>query len=506
MDSTRTLTGTAMDTGTAGTPTAILTKGSAGRKKRLRVAGYARVSTDLVEQEGSIELQIRTLHDQIKANPDYELAGIFADDGLTGTQADKRPQLMDLIKACEEGKVDRIITKSLSRFARNTLDTLTYLDRLKELGVTIFFQKENIDTAAAYSDMLLTIMAAFSQEESRSISENVKWGIRKRYEQGIARWSRLYGYGKEGETEYVIIPEEAAVVRRIFNEAEMNKGTKEIARKLNEDKLPTKDGAKKGWSASVVASLLHNERYKGCILLQKSYTEDHLTHHVVKNDFKDIPAYSIENHHEGIVDVERFANGEGYKAIADALNSKGARRLRSDKPFNVSCIQRMVRNETYVGDKKLQKQAPQDYLTKKPKAVTYESYYLHSDHEGIIERDVWEKAKARVEQMEKDAKDGIRREGKDHHAFYGHLFCAQCGQPYRRRVFTSAGEKYCAWNCRERQKGKNGNGCKNKIWKEEVLTKAVCDMLGWDDFDEKRFEESGVDLQIEGNMLSIRTA
>ena len=339
MDSTRTLTSTgttdtgtagtvtSVDTGTAGTmgttgtPATILTKGGGGRKKKLRVAGYARVSTDLVEQEGSIELQIRTLHDQIKANPEYELAGIFADDGLTGTQADKRPQLMELIKACEGGKVDRIITKSLSRFARNTLDTLTNLRKFKELGVTIFFQKENIDTAAAYSDMLLTIMAAFSQEESRSISENVKWGIRKRYEQGIARWSRLYGYGKDGETEYVIIPEEAAVVKRIFNEAEMNKGTKEIAKKLNEDKIPTKDGAKKGWSASVVASLLHNERYKGCILLQKSYTEDHLTHHVVKNDFKEVPAYSIENHHEGIVDAEQFDRVQ--KILAMKKRAKG---------------------------------------------------------------------------------------------------------------------------------------------------------------------------------------
>ena len=284
----------------------ILNQNGGRAGKKLKVAGYARVSTDMIEQEGSIELQIRTLRDQITANPEYELAGIFADEGISGTQADKRPQLMDLIQACEDGKVDRIITKSLSRFARNTLDTLSSLEKFKELGVTIFFQKENIDTAASYSDMLLTIMAAFSQEESRNISENVKWGIRKRYEQGIARWSRLYGYGKEGDEEYIIIPKEAAIVRRIFTWAEENWSTKDIAKQLNEEKVATKDGAKNGWSSNTVAGMLHNERYKGSILLQKSYTEDHLTHHVVRNDFSEVPAYNIDGHHEGIISEEQF--------------------------------------------------------------------------------------------------------------------------------------------------------------------------------------------------------
>ena len=159
--------------------------------------------------------------------------------------------------------------------------------------------------------------------------------------------------------------------------------------------------------------------------------------------------------------------------------------------------------ERYVGDKKLQKQAPQDYLTKKTKAVTYESYYLHSDHEGIIDRELWEKAQSIIEGRNSDAKQGIHRQRSGHHPLYGHLFCAECGAPFKRRTLTNSCGHYKAWNCAERQKGRNGNGCRNMVWKEEVLTDAVCGLLGWDAFDEKRFEEAGLNLKVDGRELAM---
>ena len=272
--------------------------------KKLRVAGYCRVSTLLEVQESSITLQARALREQITANPMWEFAGVYVEDGLSGTQADKRPQLMDLLKACEEGHIDRIITKSLSRMSRNTLDTLKIIRRLKELGVSIFFQKENIDTAAAYSEMLLTIMAAFSQQESLSISENVTWGIRKRYEQGTSRWSRLYGFTKEGDDEYVIVEDEARIVRRIFDEAEKGVTVNQIVKGLNNDSIPAPSGKK--WQGGTVGRFLHNERYCGDIMLQKTVTEDHLTHRSVENDFTEVPGYYLDDHHKGIVEREQF--------------------------------------------------------------------------------------------------------------------------------------------------------------------------------------------------------
>lgn len=179
--------------------------------------------------------------------------------------------------------------------------------------------------------------------------------------------------------------------------------------------------------------------------------------------------------------------------------------------FNAALVKRMTGNDTLNArflhensfDFKLQKQAPQDYLTKKPKAVTYESYYLHSDHEGIIDRELWEKAKSIIEGRNSDAMQGIHRQRSGHHPLYGHLFCAECGAPFKRRTLTNSCGHYKAWNCAERQKGKNGNGCRNMVWKEEVLTDAVCDMLGWNAFDEKRFEETGLNLKVDGRELAM---
>ncbi len=163
---------------------------------KLRVCGYARVSTETDEQKTSFDSQDKYYTQLIQANPDWEFAGVYADYGITGTSADKRPEFLRMVKDCEDGKINLILTKSISRFARNTLQCLTYVRHLNNLGVHIIFESNNIDTRSAFSEMLLTVLAAFAQEESRSISENTIWGIRKRFEEGVTRWCRLYGYEK----------------------------------------------------------------------------------------------------------------------------------------------------------------------------------------------------------------------------------------------------------------------------------------------------------------------
>ena len=199
----------------------------------LRVAAYCRVSTDTEEQSTSFNGQVNAYTSLINSNPEWTLAEIYADDGISGTSAQKRPKFMQMIQDCEAGKIDLILTKSISRFARNTLECLSYVRHLNSLGTHIIFENNGIDTRANYSEMLLTILAAFAQEESRSISENTKWGIRKRFEVGEARWSRIYGYDKG----YVVNPQEAAVVQKIFNLYEHGMSTNEIGAWLHRCEL-----------------------------------------------------------------------------------------------------------------------------------------------------------------------------------------------------------------------------------------------------------------------------
>lgn len=182
----------------------------AAGEEKLRVAAYCRVSTDSDEQETSFETQVEVYEKKIRANPAWEYAGVYTDEGITGTKASKRPGFQKMIKDAENGKIDRILTKSISRFARNTIDCIAYVRHLKELGTTILFEKENIDTGSTYSEMLLTVLAAFAQEESRSISANITWGVRKRFENGQERWAKMFGYRKDfdtGET-YIIVEED----------------------------------------------------------------------------------------------------------------------------------------------------------------------------------------------------------------------------------------------------------------------------------------------------------
>ena len=285
-----------------------------------RVAAYCRVSTDLEQQQSSLDLQMSSFRSQIEAHPDWELAGVYADDGITGTQVEHRTEFLRMMDDCENGLIDYIITKSISRFARNTLECLSYVRRLKEKGIYIYFEKERLDTASDTSEMLLSILAAVAQEESRNISENIKWNQRKRFAEGRAKWSAVYGYTKDGDLEYLVDEERAATVRRVFANYIHGKSLPDIVRILTKDGIASPWD--KNWTPTVLSKMLKNEKYCGDILLQKSYTLDHLTHKRVWNDQAVVPSYYVRDHHKPIIDRKTFEMAQIILSLKD--RHKGA--------------------------------------------------------------------------------------------------------------------------------------------------------------------------------------
>ena len=270
-------------------------------KKKLRVAAYCRVSTASEEQLVSLAAQKAHYENYIKSNDEWEFAGLYYDEGISGTKKEKRDGLLAMVAACERGTIDFVITKSISRFARNTIDCLQYIRELKELHVAVFFEKENINTMDAKGEVLITIMASLAQQESESISRNIKIGLQYRYQRGqvIVNTARFLGYDKDDDGNLVINPEQAKVVKRIFYECLTGKSAIEIAREL------TKEGIKNGigrtqWHSSGIIKILRNEKYIGDALLQKTYTVDFLTKKRVKNDGQ-VPQYYVENNHPAII-------------------------------------------------------------------------------------------------------------------------------------------------------------------------------------------------------------
>ena len=274
-------------------------------KKKARVAAYARVSTDQEEQQSSYKAQMDYFTELITSNPEWEFAGMYSDEGITATSMKNRDGFNAMIADALDGKIDNIITKSVSRFARNTVDSLTTIRQLKDKGIDVYFEKENIHTLDAKGELLITIMSSMAQEESRSISENSTWGIRKRMRDGhySLTYSRFLGYDKGPDGKPVINEEQAKTVRRIFSEYLSGKSSSEIARGLQKDGVPTAAGG--AWSCSSVIRILTNEKYKGDALIQKTFTKDFLTHKAVKNN-GEVPSYYIEDDHEPIVSKEVF--------------------------------------------------------------------------------------------------------------------------------------------------------------------------------------------------------
>ena len=311
-------------------PKAIHDRNIRAELKKLRVAAYCRVSTTLEEQEGSYDAQVSYYTEKIRDNQNWKSAGIYADDGKSATNTKKRDDFNAMIDDCMAGRIDMVITKSVSRFARNTVDSLQTIRKLKEKNIAIFFEKENINTLDGTGELLITILSSQAQEESRNLSENTKWGITRRFENGIVsvNHKKFMGYTKDENGELIIVPEEAEIVKRIFRMYLEGSSILEITRALEADKVKTATGKDK-WHFGVIEKMLVNEKYMGDALMQKTYTVDFLTKKRVKNNGI-VPQYYIEDNHEGIIPKELYYKVQEEKARRSSL-SKSARTRKSNK-------------------------------------------------------------------------------------------------------------------------------------------------------------------------------
>lgn len=381
--------------------------GTYDRSKRpqvraLRVAAYCRVSTLQEQQESSYEAQVSYYTEKIQGNPNWKLAGIYADDGKSATSTRKRSDFQAMIDDCMAGKIDLVLTKSISRFARNTVDALTNIRKLKEKNIAVFFEKENINTLEGSGELLLTILSSQAQEESRNISENCHWGIVRRFEDGkvIVNHSKFLGYTKDSDGNLVIVPEEEELVRRIFRLYLEGNSSYRIKRLLEADGIKTVTG-NTVWQATVIDKMLANEKYMGDALLQKTYTVDFLTKKKVINKGI-VPQYYIENDHEPIIPRELFHRVQEEKARRASLYRSASRKKDA---------------------------------TKKSK---YSSKYVLSDI----------------------------------------MICAECGQPYRRQVWSKYGQKRAVWRCDNRLKYGSKRCRHSPTLKEETIHEAIMTAIG----------------------------
>ena len=365
--------------------------------KALRVAAYCRVSTLMEQQESSYEAQVGYYTEKIKSNPNWKLAGIYADDGKSATSTRKRADFQAMIDDCMAGKIDIVITKSISRFARNTVDSLTHIRKLKEKNIAVYFEKEGINTLEGSGELLITILSSQAQEESRNISENCRWGIVRRFEDGkvIVNHSKFMGYTKDKDGNLIIVPEEAEVVRRIFRLFLEGNSSYRIKQILEADGIRTATG-NTVWQATVIDKMLVNEKYMGDALLQKTYTVDFLTKKKVMNKGI-VPQYYVEDDHEPIIPKELFHRVQEEKARRASI-------YRADtKKKNIE-----IKGK-------------------------YSSKYVLSDI----------------------------------------MVCAECGQPYRRQVWSKYRAKRAVWRCDNRLKH-GSKRCKHSpTLKEEILHEAI---------------------------------
>lgn len=365
--------------------------------KALRVAAYCRVSTLQEQQETSYEAQVNYYTEKIKSNLNWKLAGIYADDGKSATSTKKRSNFQAMIDDCLAGKIDMVITKSISRFARNTVDSLMNIRKLKEKNIAVFFEKEGINTLEGSGELLITILSSQAQEESRNISENCHWGIVRKFENGkvIVNHSKFLGYTKDKDGNLVIVPEEAELVRRIFRLFLEGNSSYGIKRMLEADGILTVTGNTE-WHATVIDKMLSNEKYMGDALMQKTYTVDFLTKKRVLNKGI-VPKYYIEDNHEAIIPKELFNRVQEEKARRTAIYRPAAR--KKDAPVKGK----------------------------------YSAKYILSDI----------------------------------------MVCAECGQPYRRQVWTKYGIKKAVWRCDNRLKY-GSKRCKySPTLKEDSLHEAI---------------------------------
>lgn len=299
--------------------------------QKTRVAAYCRVSTEFEEQESSYEVQVEHYTTYISSNPEWELVEVYADDGISATNTAKREAFNRMIADCRAGKIDMILTKSISRFSRNTVDCLKYTRELKGMNIAVFFEKENINTLDAKGEVLMTIMAALAQQESESLSANVRLGIQFRNQAGKVRvnHNRFLRYTKDDDGKLVIVPEEAEIVRRIYAEYMDGASFLQIKKGLEKDGILNGAGNAK-WYESNIKQILTNEKYIGDALLQKTYTVNTLDKKRVANNGI-APKYYVEGSHEAIIDKDVFLRVQAEIVRRANILTDGKRRIYSSR-------------------------------------------------------------------------------------------------------------------------------------------------------------------------------
>ncbi|AHM57226.1 resolvase domain protein [Peptoclostridium acidaminophilum DSM 3953] len=296
----------------------------ASKPKKLRVAAYCRVSTADEMQQHSLENQTIHYTNSIRTNPDYQFAGVFLDRGKTGTSTVNRYGFNKMIRHALEGKIDLILCKSVSRFSRNVVDTLNIVRLLKENGVRVRFEKEGIDTGSMQNAFMLTLLSAVSEDESRNISENLNWSLAKRFERGEPIFVRMLGYTKKGREKWIVVEEEAKIVREAFEECLKGSSAAKIARMFIEKGYKKANG-RTDWSSLAVRDILRNERYVGDVLCQKTYTRDYLSHKRLPNEGQR-SKYLLRNNHEAIVSREVFEEVQRIVSIGSEKTKRGEKK------------------------------------------------------------------------------------------------------------------------------------------------------------------------------------
>ncbi len=323
-------------------------------RPKKKVCAYCRVSTDSAKQHTSYVAQTEYYQQYIQSRDEWEFAGIFADEAKSATKVKNRNEFLRMIKECEKGNIDMIITKSVTRFARNTVDSIETIRKLKALGIAIYFEKENMNTMSEQSEQMLTILSSIAQGESESISTNNRWGIQKRFQDGTYTLGCVaYGYAKDDNGELVIKEDEAEIVRRIYDEYLCGRGSYTIAKGLNHDNIPTIRTAEK-WNDNVVKEILQNPIYEGELLLQKTYTTEGLPFTKKKNK-GEVPMYSIKDNHQAIItqqQADRVREIYEYRRIQMGIDDSGKNLNRyefSSKIICKECGGTFRRQKIYIG-------------------------------------------------------------------------------------------------------------------------------------------------------------
>ena len=482
--------------------------------KKQRVAAYARVSMETERLMHSLSSQVSYYSELIQSNPDWEYAGVYADKFLSATGGVRRPEFERLIQDCMDGKIDIVLCKSISRFARNTVDLLQTVRQLKSKGIDVRFEKENINTLSESGEIMLSLLASFAQEESMSISENCKWGIRKKFADGTKKptQKRLFGYQYDGE-KFVVVPKEADVVRYMFNRYLEGAGYRTIAKEVTEMGIKSVRGYDFKEEAPI-RGILTNEIYVGDILFQKYYITEPITKHVVRNR-GELPQYLIRDCHEPIVSRELF------EAVQQEIRRKAEIASRSALSHKIKCgvcgryytHKRCKNNGTiyyswFCRAKKGGGKCSSRYL-REPRLKRIIAHYLDipTFDDSVFEHNIREITALEDRSLIFYFKDGTVKEWrnltdgpydcKDLSAcFRGKLKCSCCGTFYSRRKDNN---NHASWNCM----GVWRNATKDLIhsinYNESDLARICAYVLGMNELDEEEFKTQVQEIIVHEN-------